>query len=141
MSIALIKPELDVWEPGEHNGTFRGNNLAFVGATATLDYWADEAFTREIDMRVGIVDESLRALCRGSLAATATPVGRGLFRGLRFEKRNGAERMRMLLLESRVLAETCGPHGEVLKLMPAINIPEECLQQGLAALHACARYL
>ena len=38
----LFKPELDIWEPGEHNGTFRGNNPAFVTATAALEtYWAD----------------------------------------------------------------------------------------------------
>ncbi|MGH3851023.1 MAG: aspartate aminotransferase family protein, partial [Pseudonocardiaceae bacterium] len=30
MALTLIRPELDVWEPGEHNGTFRGNNPAFV---------------------------------------------------------------------------------------------------------------
>ena len=42
MSLCLFKPELDIWEPGEHNGTFRGNNPAFVTATAALDtYWAD----------------------------------------------------------------------------------------------------
>ncbi|MGI5048392.1 aminotransferase class III-fold pyridoxal phosphate-dependent enzyme, partial [Streptomyces sp. JAC25] len=42
MSLCLFKGELDVWEPGEHNGTFRGNNPAFVTAAATLDaYWAD----------------------------------------------------------------------------------------------------
>ena len=33
-AVVLIKPELDVWKPGEHNGTFRGNNHAFVTATA-----------------------------------------------------------------------------------------------------------
>src|SRR5690606_30014682 len=30
MAVVLLKPELDRWKPGEHNGTFRGNNLAFV---------------------------------------------------------------------------------------------------------------
>ena len=38
MSILLIKPELDIWEPAEHNGTFRGNQLAFIGATAALKF-------------------------------------------------------------------------------------------------------
>ena len=33
MALTLFRPELDVWAPGEHNGTFRGNNLAFVTAT------------------------------------------------------------------------------------------------------------
>ena len=37
MSLVLMKPELDVWKPGAHSGTFRGNNLAFVTATQALE--------------------------------------------------------------------------------------------------------
>ena len=44
MAITLIKPEYDKWEPGEHNGTFRGNNLAFLAATEALSYWQDIEF-------------------------------------------------------------------------------------------------
>src|SRR4051812_12497396 len=29
LALTLIRPDLDVWSPGEHNGTFRGLNLAF----------------------------------------------------------------------------------------------------------------
>src|SRR3546814_15145011 len=35
-ALTLLRPELDQWSPGEHNGTFRGNNHAFVTATAEL---------------------------------------------------------------------------------------------------------
>ena len=36
-------PELDVWEPGEHNGTFRGISPAFVAATEAMrTYWTDD---------------------------------------------------------------------------------------------------
>src|SRR3546814_16069124 len=34
MALVPIKPEYDVGAPGEHNGPFRGNNAAFVPATA-----------------------------------------------------------------------------------------------------------
>ena len=44
-SLTFLRPELDLWEPGEHNGTFRGNNTAFVNGTAALRaYWADPTF-------------------------------------------------------------------------------------------------
>src|SRR5262249_13019246 len=33
MALTLFRGDLDVWEPGEHNGTFRGYNPAFVTAT------------------------------------------------------------------------------------------------------------
>src|SRR3954471_4196139 len=40
LALVVLKRSLDVWKPGEHNGTFRGNNHAFVTATAALEsYW------------------------------------------------------------------------------------------------------
>ena len=45
--IVLIERSLDVWKPAEHNGTFRGNNLAFVTATAALEhYWQHAGIRR-----------------------------------------------------------------------------------------------
>ncbi|WP_346656475.1 aminotransferase class III-fold pyridoxal phosphate-dependent enzyme [Bradyrhizobium sp. NBAIM01] len=32
MSLLLLKKEHDVWVPGEHNGTFRGNSLVTAAA-------------------------------------------------------------------------------------------------------------
>ena len=47
MALTLFKRELDVWGPGEHNGTFRGNNPAFVTSKVALDhYWSDDALTK-----------------------------------------------------------------------------------------------
>jgi diaminobutyrate-2-oxoglutarate transaminase len=48
MSLVLIRPEIDIWQPGEHTGTFRGNNLAFITATQALNYWQDDIFSTEI---------------------------------------------------------------------------------------------
>src|SRR6185312_12508947 len=49
MALTLFRPELDVWEPGEHNGTFRGHNPAFVTATAALrTYWANDGFQQQL---------------------------------------------------------------------------------------------
>src|SRR5699024_8229259 len=42
MAITLFKRELDIWGPAEHNGTFRGNNLAFVAATEALNFWEND---------------------------------------------------------------------------------------------------
>src|SRR5205085_4227262 len=48
MSLLLIDPAIDKWKPAEHTGTFRGNNLAFVAATAALKYWKNSDFSKEI---------------------------------------------------------------------------------------------
>src|SRR5690606_30309222 len=51
-ALTLMRPDLDVWEPGEHNGTFRGNNAAFVTAMAALDeFWTDDALHREVERK------------------------------------------------------------------------------------------
>lgn len=48
MALTLFRPELDVWEPGEHNGTFRGHNPAFVtGAAALEKFWSDDVLDRK----------------------------------------------------------------------------------------------
>lgn len=36
LSVLVYKEELDLWEPGAHAGTFRGNQLAMAAGLATL---------------------------------------------------------------------------------------------------------
>ena len=57
MSITLFKKEHDVWEPGEHNGTFRGNNLAFIAATEALTYWENDHLSQEVDKKAELMHE------------------------------------------------------------------------------------
>jgi diaminobutyrate-2-oxoglutarate transaminase len=61
MSIVLVKPEYDQFAPSEHNGTFRGNNLAFVTAAAALEaYWRDDRLTASVRRKEQIVRARLR---------------------------------------------------------------------------------
>ncbi len=138
MALTLIRPELDLWEPGEHNGTFRGNNLAFVGAAAALDYWRDVSFQKGVTRRASMLQTTLNRMVEGPLRSYATAVGRGLFVGLRFAEPVRAEFFRSAMLSRCVLTETCGPNDEVVKFMPAINIPEDLMREGLVAMENCA---
>jgi diaminobutyrate-2-oxoglutarate transaminase len=38
LAVIVYRDDLDVWEPGAHAGTFRGNQLAMAAGTATLAY-------------------------------------------------------------------------------------------------------
>jgi diaminobutyrate-2-oxoglutarate transaminase len=63
MSLVLIRPDLDVWQPGDHTGTFRGNNLAFVGATAALrSYWGGGLFSTEVTRKGDLLQNRLAAI-------------------------------------------------------------------------------
>ncbi|HWL60265.1 MAG TPA: diaminobutyrate--2-oxoglutarate transaminase [Microbacteriaceae bacterium] len=137
MSLVLLAPELDVWEPGGHTGTFRGNNLAFVGATAALEtYWADDAFRTETLRKSAILGEGLLAIAArhpGLLEAR----GRGMFWGLASLGDPGlAKRLSRECFARGLVIETAGARDEVLKFLPAPTIEESELRAGLAIVEA-----
>lgn len=129
LALTLIKSELDVWEPGEHNGTFRGNNPAFVTASEALrQYWSDDTLQRATvakGERVGAALESLTERY-GGIAK-----GRGLARGLGFEDPELAGKISKAAFDRKLLLETSGPQSEVIKIMPPLTVSDEELEQGL----------
>lgn len=142
MSLVLIKPEHDCWAPGEHNGTFRGSNPAFVTACAALDYWQDSRLQDTIGVYSRLIRTALDTLVAQTSPGTAQVVGRGLFMGLKFSDPSIASRLVSTCLEHGLLVETCGPQSEVLKLMPPLTIDANTLTLGLEKLQqACLNVL
>lgn len=133
MALTLIKPEHDVWEPGEHNGTFRGNNPAFVTATRAIDeYWSDDAFEKATLAKGELVNAALDAIAdRHSGVAVR---GRGLAKGIAFEQKSLGNKVAQAAYDRGLLMETAGPAGEVAKMLPALTITEDELARGLAIL-------
>ncbi|MFD4341652.1 aminotransferase class III-fold pyridoxal phosphate-dependent enzyme, partial [Streptomyces anulatus] len=135
MSLCLFKPELDIWEPGEHNGTFRGNNPAFVTAAAALDaYWADGQMEKQTLARGEQVEQTLLAICAEHHDEVAGVRGRGLVRGLEFTDPTRAARVCRHAFGLGLLVETSGALDEVVKLLPALTVSEDELDEGLAVL-------
>jgi diaminobutyrate-2-oxoglutarate transaminase len=136
LSMVLLDPAIDQWTPGEHNGTFRGNNLAFVGATAAIEaYWQDGEFQKEIADRAKIVENSLTSIVEDLPDGFSRSKGRGLFKGLEFQDPCFASTLSSHLFEVGVIAETCGHDGQVLKLMPPLTISIADLQEAMSLLH------
>lgn len=134
MSLVLMKSELDQWAPGEHNGTFRGNNLAFVAATAALEhFWNGRAFSSEVDRRAAVVRERFQAIVeRFSDTVPLESRGRGMMRGLacrqhpRLAGQVAAEAFRRGLV-----IETSGTDSHVLKFLAPLTIDDDTLECGL----------
>lgn len=131
MALVLVRPEFDRLRPGEDSGTFRGNNLAFVGASAALSLWEDPAFEPAINCRTVAFDRRLRAIADRFAAAGCRPRGRGFLRGLAFTDPGMAPHVSRAAFKRGLLCETSGASSEVLKLMPPIVIDEAALQEGL----------
>ncbi|AHH96464.1 diaminobutyrate--2-oxoglutarate transaminase [Kutzneria viridogrisea] len=130
MALTLLRPHLDVWNPGEHNGTFRGNNPAFVTAKAALDnYWADDALEKGVLAKGEQIGRALQEITEVVPGTTAK--GRGLARGLSFADSKRAGAVARAAFHRGLLVETSGPDNEVVKLMPPLTIREEDLAHGL----------
>jgi diaminobutyrate-2-oxoglutarate transaminase len=136
MALTLIKPEYDVWEPGEHNGTFRGNNPAFVTATAALDLWTDDRLPSSTSALSAAVQDGLLAIAKAHPDLDAGVRGRGAIWGLDVSDGELAGTISREAFARRLLVETSGPDGNVVKLMPALTIESADLLDGLDRLTA-----
>ncbi|AZG43998.1 diaminobutyrate--2-oxoglutarate transaminase [Gordonia insulae] len=133
LALTLLKPELDVWTPGEHNGTFRGNNPAFVTGTSTIDhFWSDDALTRDVHAKGDRIHTVFSELCETYQGISTR--GRGMVQGLVFDESTAAGKVCAQSFEAGLLAETSGPSDEVVKLLPPLTISHEDLDRGLAIL-------
>jgi diaminobutyrate-2-oxoglutarate transaminase len=133
MSLCLFRPELDIWGPGEHNGTFRGNNPAFVTAAGALDlFWATDRLERQTLARGQLVEA---ALCDISAQHSGSSYrGRGLAWGLELADPNHAGRAARRAFELGLLVETSGAAGQVVKLLPPLTTTPDELEHGLDVL-------
>ncbi|HJT73315.1 MAG TPA: diaminobutyrate--2-oxoglutarate transaminase, partial [Chitinophaga sp.] len=133
LSLLLMKPELDVWKPGEHNGTFRSNNMALCTATEALEFWKDNSQERTTAQNAAIVKRQLEQLAETSEHVVAVR-GIGMIWGLEFTSGAIARKISSNLFSKGMIIETCGNNEQVIKLLPALTISEAELRTGLSML-------
>ncbi len=136
-ALLLHHPELDQWRPGEDNGTFRGNSLAFVAATRTLEtFWRDERLVEHIKVSEAHLQRWLGQVSERFAVHIKAIRGRGLFYGIEFHDASRAAEVMRACFERHLIIERCGPEDQVLKLMPALTIDTPTLHTGLERLFA-----
>ncbi|MBU9713412.1 diaminobutyrate--2-oxoglutarate transaminase [Evansella tamaricis] len=130
LALTLFKPELDIWNPGEHNGTFRGNNHAFVTATESLSYWEDKAFEESILRKSDKITEFLNSLVEKYPELKGEVKGRGFMQGIETPVSGLASKVAAAAFERGLIMETSGVEDQVFKLFPALIIDDEGLENG-----------
>ncbi|MEQ5802133.1 diaminobutyrate--2-oxoglutarate transaminase [Halomonas sp. H10-9-1] len=141
-SQVLMRPELDVWKPGQYNGTFRGFALAFTTAAAALEtFWRDDSFAKEVQRKGEIVAERFQKIAAwiGEQGIEASERGRGLMRGIDVGTGEIADKITHKAFENGLVIETSGQDGEVVKCLCPLTIPEEDLLKGLDILEQSAK--
>ncbi|AWB65119.1 diaminobutyrate--2-oxoglutarate transaminase [Saccharobesus litoralis] len=139
-AVVLFKPELDQWKPGEHNGTFRGNNFAFVTAKAAIDhYWSDDKFSKEIKQKGDYVAKRLDAIVEQYGEGNFTTRGRGMFRGINCVNGDLAAKITKEAFNNGLIIETSGADDHVVKFLCPLIISMENLEKGIDIVEAAIK--
>lgn len=133
LALVLLKPELDKWSPGEHNGTFRGNQLAFVSGAAALELWSQLGIDAQVKQKAQQVEAGLKDII-GELDSRLQLRGLGLIWGVDFTPLGDPdliERVLATCFKNGLIIENSGRKGQVMKLLPPLVVSEVELQTGL----------
>lgn len=132
MALLLMRPELDQWQPGEHTGTFRGNNLAFVAATKALEYWDNDDLANAVKHKGRIMETALKNMADKYKEVITDVRGRGMVWGLESLTPGLPSEVSRKAFDKGLVIELSGADDHVVKFLPALTIEEDTLRQGLA---------
>ncbi|MDO4927482.1 MAG: 4-aminobutyrate--2-oxoglutarate transaminase [Corynebacterium sp.] len=129
---------MDAPGPGALGGTYGGNPVACAAALAAINYMESanlpsraqeiEAIIREELAEVAALETVVELRGKGAMMAFELVDAQGNPDGTRTKKIAAA------CAQSGVLILTCGLDGNVVRLLPALTIPEDLLRDGLQVL-------
>jgi len=132
LALVLFKPELDIWEPGQHTGTFRGNQLALIAGKAGLETFVETNLELEVKRKAELVRAFLQEQIV-PLDSRITFRGIGLIWGLDFSNFNNDMTKPLITacFRNGLIVERVGRDNNVLKIMPPLVIEDDLLIRGL----------
>ncbi len=135
MAMNLVKPEHDKhWQPGEHTGTFRGQNLSFVAGREALRYFEDDQLMQETRRKGEVMAKHLEGIAKKYATKGFSVRGKGMMQALDIGDGALAKAIARDCFDHGMLFGPCGVGGAVIKLIPPLTIPDEDLQAGLQIL-------
>ncbi|MDA3970642.1 MAG: diaminobutyrate--2-oxoglutarate transaminase [Desulfobulbaceae bacterium] len=132
LAFILLRPDLDQWKPGEHTGTFRGNNLAFVASYEALHYWDNTDLSEAVKYKGAVLKRELTAIAEKFPELNAQVRGRGMIYGLEILEQGLPGQIAGKCFENGLIIELAGADDQVVKFLPALTIDEETLLKGIA---------
>lgn len=132
LAMVLFKPELDIWEPGQHTGTFRGNQLALIAGKAGLETFIQTGLDKEVARKSILVKEFLDNEIL-TLDARIKVRGIGLIWGVDFSgfSEDITKPLIAACFKNGLIIERVGRDNNVLKIMPPLVIDDALLLKGL----------
>ena len=144
LSVVIYNKKLDVWEPGAHAGTFRGNQLAMRAGTVVMNRVSKPDFLDDVVKKGEIFAKRLEEI-KSKVSIIGDVRGKGLMRGIEFvdpksqsdslgaKKASGeiAALVQKRCFENRLVMEKGGRNGAVMRCLCALNVTMEDLEKAL----------
>ncbi|WP_019556479.1 aspartate aminotransferase family protein [Thiomicrorhabdus arctica] len=135
MAMNLVKPEHDKhWLPGEHTGTFRGQNISFIAGREALRYFEDDTFMLETQAKGEMMRQELQEIADSYPEHDFVVRGKGMMQAIDVGNGTLSKAIAKDCFENGMLFGPCGVGGEVMKMIPPLTIPEKDLKQGFIIL-------
>lgn len=147
MSLLVINKQHDTWKPGEHTGTFRGNQLAMVSGAKALEIIQRDNLVEHANIAGQYLRHGLEAMQK-RLDCIAEVRGKGLMLGVEIRK-PGNElnkfgepvadgeltlKIQRAALERGLMVEKGGREGSVIRFLPPLIISFEQIDFALRIL-------
>jgi diaminobutyrate-2-oxoglutarate transaminase len=145
LSVIVYRRDIDVWQPGAHAGTFRGNQLGFAAGAATIRHIR----LRQLDRHAHDMGERLTCALR-DIAARFSEIGnvrgRGLMTGVEIIDPRGAvhggglaRRIQHNCLRHGLIVELGGRFSSVVRLLPPLIVTHSQIDEIAARFEAAVR--
>lgn len=138
LSLILYKKELDMWEPGTHIGTFRGNQIAMVAGKATLEFIEKHnvlshalGVSNQIKNELEKIKESSRYI--GDVRGIGMIFGIELVKDRKTKEPfpEATKLLRKLCYENGLIVEIGGYYGNVIRFLLPLTLTKEIVEDGL----------
>jgi diaminobutyrate-2-oxoglutarate transaminase len=138
VAIILYDERLDVWAPGAHTGTFRGNQLAFAAGAEAVRIVRRDDVLGNVRARAAQIAQRLDVLRTNPWVSDVR--GRGLMWGVELtdlvDGRPGrlAEQVQARCLAEGLIVELGGRDDRVVRLLPPLNVAAEVVDAACSIL-------
>lgn len=148
LAVLAIKKQFDSWEAGGHSGTFRGNQLAMATGLATINFIEQHNLIQNARQQGDRLKQALQSL-QNQFEFIADVRGRGLMLGVEIADTHAprdnfghfkpaqllAKKLQQLCFNNGLILERGGQMGSVLRLLPALTITAEIVDEIVEKLH------
>lgn len=141
MAVIMYNHKLDVWGPGTHAGTFRGNQMAMATGAAGIKYMLNEDLPGKVAVKGAKLMENLKNIAKQA-PELADVRGRGLMigveavdptkpavRGAHPSFGEFAARVQAGCFRRGMIIEKGGRHGAVLRFLPPLIVSDAEIDQ------------